>query len=456
MKSVKLRFPAIALLLCCLGVCSSTVLAQPGRPSDRSAEKFFSQDILFFRTEPANPDSVRTDVFIAIPYDNLSFLNAGDRYVADYGVVIQVSDAQTNTFIFDKYQEHSVSESVSMREKRVELDQGKKNATQYTFALGADKSYDVRISLRDLTANVTSDTTITVRTPSFNAGVSLSSPMLYRSRRGAQVLPNIGNDVSTLNKDDAGIFVEAYNVKSGKYWLAQYVYARNDESEAIDPIFTYVVTDGSSRTPIFQPFDPSELWLGEYKVDVFLLPATFDTSNVTLRDLKSASLASSSREIRSPVQAGIPFSDRDLDIAIEQLNYIATPWEWDSLNAGTNRKEKRLAVIDFWKKRDPYPHDRANQPMEVFYRRVAFANFHYGGMGNEGWKTDRGRVYIVLGEPTYIERQPYQATSKPYEMWEYQDLNVRYFFVDHYLLGDYRLTSAPPRQGVFLWERGTF
>lgn len=435
---------------------SSVAIAQPGRTADRSAERFFSQDILFFRTEAAYPDSVRTDIFVAIPYENLSFLNAGDRYVADYGVIVQVTDAKTNTLVLDKYQEHSVTESVSMREKRTELEQGRKNATQYSFILEANKSYDIRISLRDLTANISSDTTITVQTPHFGVGTTLSSPMLYRSRKGVQVLPNIGNDVSTLNVDDAGIFVEAYNAKNGKYWLVQYVYARTDEGEAIDPVFTYVVTDSTSRAPIFQPFDPSELWLGEYKLDLYLLPSTFDTSLVTLRDLKNAAIASTSREIRSPIQAGIPFSDRDLDIAIEQLNYIATAWEWDSLNMGKNRKEKRLAVIDFWKKRDPYPHDRMNKPMEVFYRRVAFANFHYGGMGLEGWKTDRGRVYIVLGEPTYIERQPYQATSKPYEMWEYQDLNVRYFFVDHYLLGDYRLTSAPPRQGVFLWERGTF
>ena len=160
--------------------------------------------------------------------------------------------------------------------------------------------------------------------------------------------------------------------------------------------------------------------------------------------------------MRSPVQSGIPFAESDLDEAIEQLNIIATVWEWDSLNMGTNRKEKRANLIEFWRKRDPNPYDKANPVMDVFYKRLAYANFHYGGGGNEGWRTDRGRVYIVLGEPTFVERSPYQATSKPYEVWEYNDLNVRYYFVDHYMLGDFRLTTPPPRQGVFLWDRGVF
>lgn len=422
----------------------------------RTADRYFNQDILFFKPEGDHLDSVRTDVFVAVPFSNLSFLNAGDRYVADYGVIVQVMDAQTDALLLDRYQEHTVIEAIEMREKRVELEQERANATQYSFQLAPGKSYDIRISVRDLTANVTADTIVNIKSPDLSKGVVLSSPLLYRSRKGTQILPNIGSDVGALSREEAGFFVEIYGAKDQKYLLAQYAYAKNDESEAIEPIFTEVIPDNSTRYPVFQPFDPSELWLGEYSVDLFLLPASFDTNDVTLRSLRKHALASSSRPVRSPVQSGIPFAENDLDEAIEQLNIIATVWEWDSLNMGTNRKEKRANLIEFWRKRDPNPYDKANPVMDVFYKRLAYTNFHYGGGGYEGWRTDRGRVYIVLGEPTYVERSPYQATSKPYEVWEYSDLNVRYYFVDHYMLGDFRLTTPPPRQGVFLWDRGVF
>jgi GWxTD domain-containing protein len=431
-------------------LCGVEIRAQ----NSRTADRYFTQDVFFFK--PDTGDSIRTDVFVAVPFGNLSFLNAGDRYVADYGVIVQVMDAQTDALILDRYQEHTVTESFGMREKRMEIDQERANATQYSFKLLPQQSYDIRISVRDLNANVTADTTINLKSPDFSRGVTLSSPLLYRSRKGSQILPLIGSDVSTLSKDEAGFFVELYGASGGKYLLAQYTYARSDENEAISPIFTSVKSDGSARQPLFQSFDPSELWMGEYNVDLFLLPTGFDTSNVTLSSLRKNAIASTTRSIRTPVQSGIPFAESDLDKAIEQVNIIATIWEWDSLTMGKNRKEKRQNLIEFWRKRDPNPWDKANPVMEVFYKRLAYANFHFAGMGNEGWRTDRGRVYIVLGEPTYVDRSPYQATSKPYEVWEYSDLNVRYYFVDHYLLGDYRLTSPPPRQGVFLWDRGAF
>jgi len=348
-----------------------------------------------------------------------------------------------------------VTESIEMREKRVELEQERANATQYSFELAADRSYNIRVSVRDLNANVTADTTLKVKAPQFGSGIAMSSPLLYRSKKGTQILPLIGSDVSTLNKDEAGFFIELYDVVPKEYVVAQFARAKGEDDEELAPIFTQVKTAGG-RHPVFMSFDPSELWLGEYTVDFFLLPAPQDTSDLDLADARKHAIGNVSREIRSPVQSGIPFSESDLDEAIEQVNIIATVWEWDSVNMGKTRKEKRQNLIEFWRKRDPNPWDKANQPMDVFYKRLSYANFHFSGGGNTGWRTDRGRVYIVLGEPTFVERSPYQATSKPYEMWEYSDLNVRYYFVDHYLLGDYRLTSPPPRQGVFLWDRGAF
>jgi GWxTD domain-containing protein len=424
--------------------------------NSRSADRYFSQDILFFKPEAQHPDSVRTDVFVAVPYSNLSFLNAGDRYVADYGVIIQVMDAQTDALVLDRYQEHSVTESIEMREKRVELDQERANATQYSFELAGDKSYNVRISLRDLNAKVTADTTITVKAPRFGSTVAMSSPLLYRSKKGTQVLPLIGSDVSSLNKDEAGFFLELYDVVPSDYTIVQFAHARDEEDESIDPIVARLKTTSGGRQPVFMSFDPSELWLGDYIVDFFLLPGDYDTTELEYKDVRKHAMGQVSRAIRAPVQAGIPFAESDLDEAIEQVNIIATAWEWDSVTMGKNRKEKRQNLIEFWRKRDPNPWDKENQVMDVFYKRLAYANFHFSGGGSKGWRTDRGRVYIVLGEPTFVERSPYQATSKPYEMWEYSDLSVRYYFVDHYLLGDYRLTSPPPRQGVFLWDRGAF
>jgi len=78
--------------------------------------------------------------------------------------------------------------------------------------------------------------------------------------------------------------------------------------------------------------------------------------------------------------------------------------------------------------------------MEEYYRRVDFANANFGTF-IEGWKTDRGMVYIVLGPPNDIERHPFEAGSKPYEIWSYYTINREFVFVDYSGFGEYRLVT---------------
>jgi hypothetical protein len=59
----------------------------------------------------------------------------------------------------------------------------------------------------------------------------------------------------------------------------------------------------------------------------------------------------------------------------------------------------------------------------------------------EGWRSDRGMVYITLGPPNNIDRHPFDYDAKPYEIWEYYDMNQQFIFVDETGFGDYRLTT---------------
>jgi len=57
----------------------------------------------------------------------------------------------------------------------------------------------------------------------------------------------------------------------------------------------------------------------------------------------------------------------------------------------------------------------------------------------EGWRTDRGMVYIRFGAPENVERHPFETNSRPYEVWRYYNLNYEFVFVDDTGFGDYRL-----------------
>lgn len=140
---------------------------------------------------------------------------------------------------------------------------------------------------------------------------------------------------------------------------------------------------------------------------------------------------------------GVPASITDLGEAIRQVKYIATAEE--------NRRLRSASVIDreqlfreFWKRRDPTPETARNELMEEYYFRVEYSDEKYS-THRPGWETDRGRIYIMYGEPSDIERHPFESGSRPYEIWYYHNLNRRFVFVDYTGFGDY--TLAGPQWG---------
>ncbi|MCF8225369.1 MAG: GWxTD domain-containing protein [Bacteroidales bacterium] len=84
-------------------------------------------------------------------------------------------------------------------------------------------------------------------------------------------------------------------------------------------------------------------------------------------------------------------SDKGL---MEPLFYIATLAEYRNMKRSENLK---LAVDDFWLQLNPYP-DRARELIRIYYNRVLYSNLYFTA-DNEGWKTDRGMIFILFGPP---------------------------------------------------------
>ncbi|HQJ47156.1 MAG TPA: GWxTD domain-containing protein, partial [Ignavibacteriaceae bacterium] len=88
-----------------------------------------------------------------------------------------------------------------------------------------------------------------------------------------------------------------------------------------------------------------------------------------------------------------------------------------------------------------------NEYFRQYLQRVALSNERFTSMGKPGWKTDRGRVYLLYGEPTEIERYPNQLETRPYEIWQYTDIEGGVFFIFGDLTGfsDYTLINSTKR-----------
>ena len=142
----------------------------------------------------------------------------------------------------------------------------------------------------------------------------------------------------------------------------------------------------------------------------------------------------------------------------EDVRWIISPEELSAFKQLSNDEERDQFIEQFWLRRDPTPDTVENEFKEEHYRRIAYANEHFAA-GKAGWRTDRGRIYIVFGPPDEIDSHPsggqYErpmeegggsTSTYPFETWRYRYIEaidkqeVIIEFVDPCMCGDYHMT----------------
>src|SRR5437868_1465989 len=163
----------------------------------------------------------------------------------------------------------------------------------------------------------------------------------------------------------------------------------------------------------------------------------------------------------------------------EDVRYIITDEEKSAFKQLSNDEERDNFIEAFWARRDPTPDTVENEFKEEHYARIAYANEHFAA-GIPGWKTDRGRMYIMYGKPDEIESHPSggtyerpmeegggQTSTFPFETWRYRYLEgigqeVIIEFVDTCMCGEYHMTMDrsekdallyTPNAGLTFWEQ---
>lgn len=140
-------------------------------------------------------------------------------------------------------------------------------------------------------------------------------------------------------------------------------------------------------------------------------------------------------------------SSEECDMQFEKARYIATSSERDQYAKLQNVEGKRDFLLKFWRKRDQDPSTPVNEFKNQFLERVRLSDDRYSTINKRGNKTDRGRVFILYGEPDEIERYPNDMDKKPYEIWRYNSIEggVVFIFGDISGFSDYQLLHSTKR-----------
>src|SRR3989454_3431027 len=151
----------------------------------------------------------------------------------------------------------------------------------------------------------------------------------------------------------------------------------------------------------------------------------------------------------------------------EDVAYIITDEEKATFKALKTDEEREQFIESFWLRRDPTPDTIDNEFKDDHYERIAYANEHFAS-GIPGWKTDRGRIYVMYGQADEIESHPSGGTydrpieegggttsTFPFEIWRYRYIEgigneVILEFVDPTMSGEYHLTTDPNEKDALL------
>lgn len=106
----------------------------------------------------------------------------------------------------------------------------------------------------------------------------------------------------------------------------------------------------------------------------------------------------------------------------EEVPYIITSVERDVFFELKADRERDVFIQAFWKQRDPTKGTDKNEFREEHYRRIQYANRMFIGAGKPGWKTDRGKTYIILGPPMNIRPFDGNDAYYPAVLWSYQGI----------------------------------
>lgn len=417
MQRICLTVLAIVLLL-----IGSATLAIAQAEMSGAQEKIgptFHYDVVNVAV-PTDSTLSRLFVYIKTAHDELQFIKVADGYEAEYEVSVIIFDKQDEqvagkewlqSISVDSYDETNSRTDFNLTHESFDLEPG-----EYKVSIGVEdmdtkhkRNEKCVVTLRDFAAEKVSLSNITLvsNIQVDSLGVKSIRPEVSDRRKGVQ-----GNQYA---------YFEIYSTTPSKQVEIKYAVLNSKKKAVIKKSYQKQKIDFRTLDYFFIPID--SLAHDNYHLKIKVIDGKYKDEVEKLFYVR---------------WTGMPTTIEDLDKGIEQVKYIANKKEFKRLKKADN-SEKFALFKQFWKRRDPTPGTELNEAMEEHYARVEYCNENFTVMQREGWRTDMGMVYIILGPPDDIERNPYPRDSRPWEMWYYYRINRQFLYYDYSGFGEYRL-----------------
>lgn len=424
-----------------------------------------ARDVAIGAVRSYRGDRTLINGFVRIPHELLNAVTAGAGGFAEFRLDVGVVDSRGAVLATDSWTRRVPwSAAPAGAAASVEM-------LTFTVDSGA---YQIRVTVKDSASGRQAAATLPVRGYALRPRASdlLLAPAIRRTApadtvpgpgelRKGELLITAGPDV-VLSPSRAELFYycEVYRDSVGGVPWALRV--RDAGGRPLVTTAVSIAAIGAGGGAITGSIDLAGLPPGSYRVDLrFGAEADTVVQSAPFRMAGfevEQELAQHSRPGGGVADVFARRSEAELDTLFAPLFYLAQAGELVPYS-GLTLEGKRRFVREFWRQRDPTPGTPDNELQVGFYQRIGEANrrFREGGASQiPGWRTDRGRILILHGEPEEIMRRPSTGPANPWEAWRYtRPRPVKYVFYDQTRLGNYTLIHTDDRKERSLpnWER---
>jgi len=383
----------------------------------------------------ARPTPDSTDVTIGVSLANaaLAFARDNDRFVAGYTVGITLRQGGTVVRDIDAHETVRVVayKETSRIDESVVFQQG---------TLLAPGQYALAVSVRDDGTGRTSTQEMLINVPRLGANGTLSTPVPFlratprQSRAAIAQLVSNPRATAIFGRDTAiALYVEGYG-EGDRLPLALEV--RSDAGRLLWRDSTALPRSGDLFSGVVS-VPVSKVGIGVAVVALWSTVARPDT-------------------VRAPVFVafgdGLPVAK--FDDMLTYLRWFAAPYRLKALR-DTTPEGRPAAWTAFVKNTDTSPLTPQNEDLVEYFGRLLIVTTRFREEGSPGWMTDRGKVFLGLGEPDQIYDQGlagYGDRGRS-QVWEYRPQNVQLVFYDQTGFGRWRLTNASEMEFMSQWQR---
>ena len=434
---------SISVELPCLRPESNLPVLQPQGDSPSDVSELYRQIGLLATPSPlafvgkislfgtGRPDTTLVLVSISVPNRALTFTREGDRYRAQYEVKLTMNLGDVETAAINAMEIVRVG---SFRE----INRTDESVIFQHYFRVRPGSYTLTAMVRDVGGSRTATQQALVRVPTLNAG-RFATPLLVYEALGRTVLDSVPRLLASprssavFGRDSTvAIYVEAYG--QGPARLPVDFVVRNDKGAQLLRDSTNLARTGN-------------LFSGIVSVPISTVGVGIARVSFTRRDSPDSA--------RAPlfVSFGEDIPLMSFEDMLGYLRFFANPGRLNALR--TAPLERRATVwAEFLRATDPVPETATNEEMQSYFGRIQQANLQFRADRNPGWLSDRGMVFVSLGEPDQIlERNVNSAmstsqigSSTRVQIWQYRQFNSQLVFYED--TGRWRLTR--PSESEFL------